>query len=86
METGTVVGTVTSGDEMPLPESKAERKVRKVMRAKTSSQVLPAHLVDLDNRPSEGLTEVEKDLLSRIPMLLLRMTWTWVALILLLVK
>jgi len=52
-EAGTVVGIVIAGDEMPPPESKGERKVR---RSKASSQVLPEHLVDLYKRSSEGLT------------------------------
>ena len=52
-EAGTVVGIVIAGDEMPAPESKGERKVR---RSKASSQVLPEHLVDLYKRSSEGLT------------------------------
>ena len=34
MEAGTVVGAVIAGDEMPAPECKGERKVRKVRRSK----------------------------------------------------
>ena len=66
MEAGTVVGTVIAGDEMPIPEKKGERKVRKVRRNEASSQVLPEHLVDLYKRSSEGLTEAEKEELKAL--------------------
>ena len=66
MEAGTVVGTVIAGDEMPIPEKKGERKVRKVRRKEASSQVLPEHLVDLYKRSSEGLTEAEKEELKAL--------------------